>query len=81
MEILKIVNRKIMSSYSIILQDLSIRRNNTQTIQPPPYTDQMDIKTKIEITYNCLLRAQRLKHRISALVFAFYLGQQDPAYL
>ena len=33
------------------------------------------ISPYVEMTYNCLLRAQRLKHRISVLVFAFYLEQ------
>lgn len=63
-----------MSNYNIILQDLFERRN-TQEMQPPPYTAEMDITSKIEVTYNCLLRAQRLKQRISSLTFAYYLGQ------
>ncbi|EXX54357.1 hypothetical protein GLOIN_2v1487088 [Rhizophagus irregularis DAOM 181602=DAOM 197198] len=35
----------------------------------------MDDKTKIHVTYRYLLRAQRLKQRIPALVFAYFLGQ------
>jgi len=72
---LDIASKNIMSTYNIILQDLFVRRDNTQEIQSPPYTMEMDVKTKIKITYNCLLRAQRLRQRISALVFAYYLGQ------
>ena len=64
-----------MSSYDIILQDLVAESEDTYEMQLPPYGEEIAFKNKLEITYNCLLRAQRLRHRISALIFAFYLGQ------
>src|SRR5215469_4047014 len=64
-----------MSYYDIILQDLISNEENNYTMQVPPYNEEMSERNKIEITYNCLLRAQRLKQRISTLVFAYYLGQ------
>ena len=72
---MNIVSKNIISIYNIILQELFVRKDNTQEIQPPPYTVEMDIKAKMKITYNCLLKAQRLRQGISALVFAYYLGQ------
>ena len=64
-----------MSTYEIVLQDLLIEGNSTQELQDEPYSNEMDDKTKIHITYRCLLRAQRLKQRIPALIFAYFLGQ------
>ena len=64
-----------MTPYEIVLQDLLIEGNSSHELQDKPYSDEMDDKTKIHVTYQCLLRAQRLKQRIPALVFAYFLGQ------
>ena len=64
-----------MSSYNIVLQDLLNDEENNFTMPLPPYSEEMNNRERIEITYNCLLRSQRLKQRTSALIFAYYLGQ------
>ncbi|PKY33541.1 hypothetical protein RhiirB3_452524 [Rhizophagus irregularis] len=64
-----------MTPYKIVLQDLLIEGNSSRELQDEPYSDEMDDKTKIHVTYRCLLRAQQLKQRIPALVFAYFLGQ------
>jgi len=46
-----------MSYYNIILQDLVNNEENNYTMQVPPYNEEMSERNKIEITYNCLLRA------------------------
>ena len=64
-----------MSYYDIILQDLTAEMETSYYMQDTPYSIEMEAKIKIEITYECLLRAQRLRQRISSLVFAYFLGQ------
>src|SRR3990170_6647517 len=64
-----------MTPYEIVLQDLLIEGNSSHELQDEPYSNEMDDKTKIHVAYRCLLRAQRLKQRIPALVFAYFLGQ------
>lgn len=64
-----------MSLYNVILQDLFSENESDQQLQPPPYNEDMPMKEKIEITYNCFMRARRLKQRIPSLIFAYYLGQ------
>ena len=64
-----------MTPYEIVLQDLITEGNSSHELQDEPYSDEMDDKTKIHVTYRCLLKAQRLKQRIPALVFAYFLGQ------
>jgi hypothetical protein len=44
-------------------------------MQDTPYSEEMDYRTKINLTYECLVRALRLKQRISSLIFAYFLGQ------
>jgi len=64
-----------MDYYNIIFQDL-LEENNTQlNMQNTPYSGEMDYRIKIELTYECLIRALRLKQRISSLIFAYFLGQ------
>jgi len=64
-----------MDYYNTIFQDL-LEENNTQlNMQDTPYSGEMDYRTKIELTYECLIRALRLKQRISSLIFAYFLGQ------
>jgi len=64
-----------MDYYNIIFQDL-LEENNTQlNMQNTPYSSEMDYRIKIELTYECLIRALRLKQRISSLIFAYFLGQ------
>jgi hypothetical protein len=67
--------KKKMTPYDIILQDLFIEEEIQRELPEIPYTYQMNNESKIKITYRCLLRAQRLKQRTSALVFAYFLGQ------
>ena len=62
-------------SYRTILQDLAEEVNLQQTMQDTPYTTNMTNQEKINMTYQCLLRAVRLKQRISTLIFAYFLGQ------
>src|ERR1043165_8940206 len=64
-----------MTPYDIILQDLFIEEEIQQELPEIPYTYEMNTESKIKVTYRCLLRAQRLKQRTSALVFAYFLGQ------
>jgi hypothetical protein len=64
-----------MTPFELIVQDLNQVRDSQVIMQEPPYDNTMDEKRKIQITYNCLLRAQRNKQRISALIFAYFLGQ------
>jgi hypothetical protein len=64
-----------MSYYDIILQDLFIENEIAVELQATPYNDNMEEKNKLEITFRCLLRAQRLRQRIPALIFAYFLGQ------
>jgi hypothetical protein len=64
-----------MTFYEIILQDLLRKETEDHTMQEVPYTSKMDYLTKIQVTYWCLLRAQRFKQRKSALVFAYFIGQ------
>ncbi|PKC67561.1 hypothetical protein RhiirA1_393644 [Rhizophagus irregularis] len=64
-----------MTPYEIVLQDLLTEGNSFHELQDESYSDEMDDKTKIHVTYRCLLRAQRLKQRIPVLVFAYFLGQ------
>jgi hypothetical protein len=61
--------------YEIILQDLLREGTEDHTMQKVPYISEMDYLTKIQVTYRCLLRAQRFKQRKSALVFAYFIGQ------
>ena len=57
-----------MDYYNTIFQDL-LEENNTQlNMQDTPYSGEMDYRTK-------LIRALRLKQRISSLIFAYFLGQ------
>ena len=64
-----------MDYYNTIFQDL-LEENNTQlNMQDTPYSGKMDYRTKIELTYECLIRALRLKQRISSLIFAYFLCQ------
>ena len=64
-----------MTPYEIVLQDLLLDGDSSQEMQNVPYSSDMDEKMKILVTYRCLLRAQRLRQRISALIFAYFLGQ------
>ena len=64
-----------MSYYDIILQDLFVENEMSMEMQATPYSDNMEEKNKLEITFWCLLRAQRLRQRIPALIFAYFLGQ------
>src|SRR5271154_3498286 len=63
------------TAFQLISQDLCEENNLQQTLQDPPYLDELDFGEKIKITYDCLLRAIRLKQRISSLIFAYFLGQ------
>jgi len=64
-----------MDYYNTIFQDL-LEENNTQlNMQDTPYSGEMDYRTKIKLTYECLIRALRLKQRISSLIFAYFLCQ------
>ena len=62
-------------SFTLILQDLLTENNSEVQLQSPPYDDNMDVKLKMKLTYNCLLRVSKLGHRVSSLIFAFYLGK------
>ncbi|PKC07814.1 hypothetical protein RhiirA5_417732 [Rhizophagus irregularis] len=64
-----------MMLYEIVLQDLLIEGNSSHKLQDEPYSDEIDDKTKIHVIYRYLLRAQRLKRQIPALVFAYFLRQ------
>jgi hypothetical protein len=64
-----------MTLYEIILQDLLREGTEDHIMQEVPYTSEMDYLTKIQVTYRCLLRAQRFKQRKSALVFAYFIIQ------
>ena len=64
-----------MTPYEIIVQDLNTEEQTQLTMQTVPYLEEMNMTLKMKVTYECLLRAQKLKHRISALIFAFFLGQ------
>ena len=64
-----------MSYYDIILQDLFVENKMSMEMQVTLYSDNMEEKNKLEITFRCLLRAQRLRQRIPALIFAYFLGQ------
>ena len=64
-----------MMPYENICSDLSLTSDNFPELSPAPYRDELDEKSKIILTYRCLLRAQRLKQRKRSLIFAFYLGQ------
>lgn len=64
-----------MTPYEIVLQDLLKEETEDHIMQETPYTSEMDCLTKIQVTYRCLLRAQRFKQRKSALVFAYFIGQ------
>ena len=50
-----------MSYYDIILQDLTAEMETSYYMQDTPYSIKMGAKIKIKITYECLLRAQRLR--------------------
>ena len=63
-----------MSYYITILQDL-IEEEETQELQAPPYSEEMEVQEKIKVTYQYFLRARRLKQRIPFLIFAYFLGQ------
>jgi hypothetical protein len=64
-----------MTPYDLILQDLAIEVETRPILQEVPYTSTMEMCLKMKVTYECLLRSIKLKHRISTLVFAFFLGQ------
>ena len=63
------------TSYQTILEDLSESNSVELIISPPPFDEFAPILTKIQVTYRKLLRAKRMKDRISLLVNAFYIGQ------
>ncbi len=64
-----------MDYYNTIFQDLLEENNMQLNMQNTPYSGEMDYRIKIELTYECLIRALRLKQRISSLIFAYFLGQ------
>jgi hypothetical protein len=41
----------------------------------PPYTNEMDLKTKIKVTQKALRRSIELRNRLTSLINAFYLGK------
>jgi len=61
--------------YNVIIQDLLERGNISQDLPQRPYADDQDEKVKIQLLNLCILRAQKLKQRKFALVYAYYLGQ------
>ena len=62
-------------SYQIIVNDLMEAEENNQLFSETPYLTEMSYKEKLNVTYDCLKRAVRLKQRISSLVFSYFLGQ------
>ena len=54
--------------YDIILQDLLAENSNPQEMQDTPYSSQISGEQQIKITYGCMMRALRLKQRISLLI-------------
>ena len=62
-----------MTPYEIICQDLSLEMDNSLELSPAPYTDEIDERAKVSLTYRCLLRAQRLKQQKRSLVYTFHL--------
>jgi len=64
-----------MTPYKIILHDLTSNLIGQHPLKKPPYDENADMKTKVQVTHRYLLRAQRLKQRRSALIFAYFLGR------
>ncbi|GES88278.1 hypothetical protein GLOIN_2v1478891 [Rhizophagus clarus] len=65
----------MVENFQRVCEDLSNIGQVNIELMGPPYNETMDDKSKISITYKCLLRAQRLKQRKTALTYAFYLGK------
>src|SRR5579859_153868 len=67
--------RKMSHSYQIIVNDLMEAEENNQTFPVTPYLTEMSYTEKLNVTYDYLKRAVRLKQCISSLVFSYFLGQ------
>src|ERR1043165_3284941 len=64
-----------MTPYEIICQELASEISINGELTPPPYNENANEIDKLTITYRYLLRAQRVKQRKKALVYAYYLGK------
>ncbi len=64
-----------MTPYEIICQEVALIENETKEFSPPPYNSNANENTKLSITYQCLLRAKRLKQCKKILIYTYYLGK------
>ena len=63
------------TNYNLILQELNEPLIDERELPSLPYNDNTVEKVKIETLYRYLIRAVRLKQRISSLIYGYYLGQ------
>lgn len=69
---------RMSKNYQEILNDLNkLLKSSPVNIKTvfPPYEQSSKLQNKIITLWRSLARARRLKNRINALVYAFYLGQ------
>jgi len=59
----------------IIVNDLKETLPLEVTPAFPPYSAELDLQKKIQMTYRMLLRSSRIKDRIFTLINAYYLGK------
>lgn len=64
-----------MRKYTIIRQDLDEILINEDITITPPFDDNMDLLTKVSITYQMLQRTTQLGERIPTLLNAYHLGK------
>ena len=63
------------STFEIIYGDVIEERPEDAEIVPPPYMDDLADKEKIDLMFHLIRRSLRRGDRISALTYAFYLGE------
>ena len=64
-----------MTDFNLILQDLLSTDDLLTELPGIPYPDNVTVETKVDILYGYLLRARKIKQRISSLIYAYLIGQ------
>lgn len=59
----------------LFIQDLNETSPLEITPAFPPYSEDMDLQKRIQVTYRLLLRSSRIRDRIFTLINAYYLGK------
>jgi len=64
-----------MTDFNLILQDLLSADELVSELPIIPYPENVTVEMKVDILYGYLLRARKIKQRISSLVYAYLIGQ------